>query len=295
VEDVPLPYFERAGARLYYHDAGAGPAIITTHGVTENHLYWVLPGVVDRLVAAGYRVISSDMRAHGLTRIAGPDKGYDVETVAGDLGALADHLGLGRFHLLTHATGGFAGLRYAMGHSDRLLSLMSTDTGAATAPSDAAADNTDPAVIYERRGSPLGAGLSRFFRGRAWPDIHAAVRANQREDVFLNSMHLATAPHAAFAWYEACTRLGDPDTLADFMDVFYDDPDPYISRLRQISCPCLALHGERDVLFVRPMAQLAREIPVCRLVVLAGRGHMTAFEDPARTSDELISFLKTCA
>ena len=67
-----MPYLERPGARLYYEEAGEGPAILTTHGVTENGLYWILPGIVDRLAQAGYRVISTDMRAHGRTRVAGP-------------------------------------------------------------------------------------------------------------------------------------------------------------------------------------------------------------------------------
>lgn len=288
-----MPHFQRANAHLHYVDMGEGPAIVATHGVTENHLYWILPGVADRLVAAGYRVIATDMRAHGLTRIDGPQKGYDVETVASDFAALADHLGLERFHLLTHATGGFAGLRYAMGHHNRLLSLMSTDTGSATAPTNAAADNTDPEVTYERRPSQLGVGLSRFFRGRAWPEIHASVRAGQKNDVFQNSMHLGIWPEAAMAWYEACTRIGDPEALADFMDVFYDDPDPYIARLRQIACPSLALHGENDVMFVKPMAQLAREMPNCQHVIMKGRGHMTALEDPQGLTDHLLAFLKS--
>ena len=133
-----MPHFDRPGARLYYEEVGEGPAILTTHGVTENGLYWILPGVVDRLAQPGYRVISTDMRAHGGTRVTGEPHGYDVETLAADFGAVADHLGLERFHLLTHATGGMAGLRYAMRHSERLLSLMSTDTGSATLPTDAA-------------------------------------------------------------------------------------------------------------------------------------------------------------
>ena len=66
-----MPYLERQGAALYFEEVGEGPAILTTHGVTENGLYWILPGIVDRLVHAGYRVISTDMRAHGRTRVTG--------------------------------------------------------------------------------------------------------------------------------------------------------------------------------------------------------------------------------
>ena len=82
-----MPHIEHNNAALYYEDVGEGPAIITTHGVSENTLYWSLPGITDRLVQAGYRVISTDMRAHGRTlSTAAPTeaKGYDVTTIADD-------------------------------------------------------------------------------------------------------------------------------------------------------------------------------------------------------------------
>jgi pimeloyl-ACP methyl ester carboxylesterase len=285
-----MPYLERAGASLYYEEAGEGPAILTTHGVTENGHYWILPGVVDRLAQAGYRVVSTDMRAHGRTRTVGGPLGYDVETIAADLGAIADHLGLERFHLLTHATGGMAGLRYAMRHSERLLSLMSTDTGSATLPTDAAAAVTDPDATFER-ASGLGGLMAAAFRGQSWDEIIPRSRELARENVFLNRMHAAESPEAAFAMLEAIQRRGHPELLADFMSVFYDDPDPRIRDLRGISCPCLILLGEHDVLFAKPSEQLAREIPRSRHVVLPRRGHMTALEDPERTTAELLDFL----
>jgi len=285
-----VPYLERQGAQLYYEEVGEGPAVLTTHGVTENGLYWILPGIVDRLARAGYRVVSTDMRAHGRTRVAGEPLGYDVETVAADFGAIADHLGLERFHLLTHATGGMAALRYAMHHSERLLSLMSTDTGSATLPSDAAAEVTDPDASFERIPG-AGGEMAAAFRGKTWDEICSAGREFAQLNVFLNRMHAAENPEAAFAMLEALQRCGDPDQLADFMSSFYDDPDPRVRELRGISCPCLILLGEHDVLFVKPSEQLAREIPNNRHIVLEGRGHMTALEDPERTTAELLDFL----
>jgi proline iminopeptidase len=285
-----VPYLERQGASLYYEEIGEGPAILTTHGVTESGLYWILPGIVDRLAQAGYRVVSTDMRAHGRTRVAGEPRGYDVETVATDFGAIADHLGLERFHLLTHATGGMAALRYAMRQPERLLSLMSTDTGSATMPTDAAAETTDPDLSFERRPG-LGEQMAAALRGKTWDEIFSRNRESARENVFLNRMHTAESPEAAFAMLDAIQGRGDPDTIADFMSVFYDDPDPRIRDLRGISCPCLILLGEHDVLFVKPSEQLAREIPKNRHVVLKGRGHMTALEDPDRTAAEILDFL----
>jgi pimeloyl-ACP methyl ester carboxylesterase len=285
-----MPVFDHGNARLFYEDQGEGPAIVTTHGLAENHLYWKLPGIVDRLVSAGYRVISTDMRGHGRSTVTGDFRGFDVDTIAGDFAALADHLRLDGFHLLTHATGGKAGLRYAMTNPPRLLSLMSTNTSSATLPNDEVADVTDPDMTFERFGigqNPMAAA----FRKKPWAQILKAARLGAARDPFLNRMAFSVDPEAAFAWFETCLRRGDPDTLADFMSGFYTDLDPKIRRLQAIRCPCLILVGELDPLYLKPSRQLAREIPGAKLVVLEGRGHMTAFEDPNRTANELLAFL----
>ena len=87
----------------------------------EDGGYWSETGITARL-AEHYRVISMDMRGHGRSVVDGEPYGYDVGTMANDFGALADALGLDRFHILTHATGGMAALRYAMTTSERLIS-----------------------------------------------------------------------------------------------------------------------------------------------------------------------------
>lgn len=291
-----MAHFEHNNASLYFEDLGEGPAIITTHGVNENTLYWSLPGVTDRLVQAGYRVISTDMRAHGRTFSTGEPKGYDVTTIGDDFGALADHLGLERFHLLTHATGGMAGINYAIRHHDRLLSLMSTDTGSATAPSDDAAEATDPDQTFERidpRDHPL---LSAMIKGQKMRDPHERLvlpRVSMTEHVFLNRLHASKYPEAAYAQLDCCLGLSEPGRMVEFMSSFYDNPDPKIAGLRGISCPCLVLLGEHDVIFIKPSQLMAREIPDVRHVVMKGLGHMTAVEDPDRLSAELIDFLKS--
>lgn len=290
-----MAHFQNGNAELYYEDIGEGPPIITTHGVTENTLYWSLSGITDRLVQAGYRVISTDMRGHGRTRVTGPDKGNDARTIGDDFGALADHLGLDRFHLLTHATGGMAAIDYAMHHSDRLLSLMSTDTGSATSPSDEAAQETDPSVTYERHNPAEQEMIQLMIAGlkaRQPGERVVLPREPMLDHPFLNSIHLSVEPELTYAALECVLSLGDPDRTAEFMSTFYDNPDPQIEGLRQISCPNLVLLGEHDVIFIKPSELMAREIPNVSHVVMAGRGHMTAFEDPHGTSGELIKFLK---
>jgi peroxiredoxin len=73
-----MAYLEKDNLKLHYTDHGTGEPIITLHGLSESGLYWTLPGITDGLVAAGYRVINMDMRAHGRTTVSGDDKGGGI-------------------------------------------------------------------------------------------------------------------------------------------------------------------------------------------------------------------------
>lgn len=279
-----MPHFERGNARIYYEDVGTGEPIITTHGVGENAGYWSEPGVTARL-AERYRVISMDMRAHGQTVVEGEPSGFDVETMAGDIGALADELGLDRFHLLTHATGGMVGARYAMTRSQRLISLMLTDTGSAT-------QLQFPGLSEEqtRQGMEL---LAFVFESASFEEIVAGAKASPGPFLF----RMAELPDAdrMYKVWERILRRGDPKTVAKFIRVFYDDPDLHVDKLRTIKCPTLVLLGEHDVVFIEPSELMAREIPDVRHVVIEGIGHMTAIEDTERTTAEILDFLDTVA
>lgn len=291
-----MAYVTHGNAELYYEDVGQGAAIITNHGVSENTLYWSLPGVTDRLVQAGYRVISTDMRAHGRTICRGVDKGYHVDTMAEDINAIADHLGLDKFHLLTHATGGMVGVHYAIKHHERLLSLMSTDTGSATAPLPESAEVTDPEQTFERidpRKHPLLSAMIAAQQARDPNERLVLPRVEMPDQVFMNRLHASKHPEAAYAQLECVLNLSHPSQMIEFMSSFYDDPDPKIPGLRQISCPCLVLLGSYDVLFVKPSELMAREIPNVRHVVMEGLGHMTALEDPDWLARELVDFLES--
>ena len=105
-----MPYLPRPGAHLFYDISGDGETtILTTHGLTHCGAYWSRTGVSATLADAGFRVVDMDLRGHGRSvPVEGQDPGYTVEHVAADIGALASHLGVERFHLLTHATGGMA-------------------------------------------------------------------------------------------------------------------------------------------------------------------------------------------
>jgi pimeloyl-ACP methyl ester carboxylesterase len=69
---------------------GEGRPFVLVHGLASNARVW--DGVARRLAAAGHRVVAVDLRGHG--RSEQPETGYDTDTAADDLFAVAAALGL---------------------------------------------------------------------------------------------------------------------------------------------------------------------------------------------------------
>jgi pimeloyl-ACP methyl ester carboxylesterase len=284
--------FDRGNAHIYYEDTGEGEPIVTIHGLTENTTYWSLTGVTEAL-AKSYRVISMDMRGHGRSRVDGEPYGYDVETIASDIGALADLLSIDRFHLLAHATGGMAAIRFAMSHSDRLISLLLTNTGPATAPLPA---GVTPEMVTPELIEAIIVDIEGIFKGKSWDEIIAGFRENPLSFMaFFGHLDDTPDPEKTWARLDEMLRLGDPDTLAQFARSYFDDPNLYEEKLRGIKCPTLVLTADHDDMFRETCEVVAREIPDNRHVVMPGIGHMTAMEAPEQTIDELKRFLQSVA
>lgn len=298
-----MPYFEKGNLRMYYEDVGKGDPIISNHGLMEDGTYWSETGVTAAL-AKKYRVISIDMRGHGHTVVKEEPYGYDADTMAQDFDDLADFLGIDKFHLLTHATGGMVGARYTMKRSDRLLSAILTDTSSNTQvetpdyrefTEEEKKESTQRAEMFEKASEE-----EREKLREAWIDMDSRMTIEDRMAAikqepgpFLFKMAEHPESDKMFKIYEGFLRRQDRRAVLTFMMNFYTDPDPRIEELRQIKCPTLVLLGEFDVVFLKPSEIMAKEIPDVRHVIMSGLGHMTAIEDPKRTIAEIFDFLGT--
>ena len=279
-----MPFFKRDNIKIYYEDVGNGEPIIANHGLSENTIYWSESGVTEKITEK-YRMISMDMRGHGRTVVEGEPYGYDADTMATDFDALADHLGIEKFHILTHATGGMVGVRYAMTRSERLISLMLVDTGSATMP-DYYIKNPPPTPSEEEIEA-----YSNWARNSSLDDIIQASRKNPGEFLFKMAEH----PDADRMWdvWKEVMRVQDREALALFRSVFYTDPDHRVESLRQIKCPTLILIGEFDIVFLSASEIMAKEIPDNLHVVMPGLGHMTNIENTKGFLKEVFDFLET--
>lgn len=271
-----MSFFMRDNVKLYYEDDGWGEAIIAVHGLIENTTYW--RNIVEDITKK-YRFIPLDMRGHGKTVVDGESFGFDAETIGDDIEALADYLNINRFHLLTHSTGGFVGVRYAMRNTGRLASLILTDTGSST--SVMSGDYEAIKAFNDK--------LARYFERFDWEQIVANLWVNP----FPFFRGIVESPQAVELMRSAQDMIsrGDRSTIARFVRSFYTDPDPKIEGLRGIRCPTLIIYGEKDDLFIEASKLMAKEIPHARLIEYAGVGHMTALECPDRLAKDIIGFI----
>ena len=271
-----MPFFTRDNAKIYFEDDGWGEPIIALHGLIENTTYW--KNLVDEIIEK-YRFIPMDMRGHGKTVVDGESYGFDAETIGDDIEAMADYLNIEQFHLLTHSTGGFAGVRYAMRNSGRLASLILTDTGSSTSVLPG-----DPEFIRSYHDK-----LARYFEKFNWEQIVANLWVNPFP-FFRGIVESPQAKELMKSAYEMIS-LGNRSTIAQFVRSFYTDPDPKIEGLRGIHCPTLIIYGEKDDLFIETSKLMAKEIPHARLIEYPEVGHMTALEIPQRLASDIIDFL----
>jgi pimeloyl-ACP methyl ester carboxylesterase len=119
-----------AGA-LHVDDGGAGGiTVVLVHGYGGDTEQW---SAQLRHLRASRRAVALDLRSHGKSDPpATPD--YSAESLAADIGAVVDSLGLVRFVLVGHSMGGAAAIAYAGAHPERVAGLVMVGAPGRTPP-----------------------------------------------------------------------------------------------------------------------------------------------------------------
>lgn len=112
---------KRAGTQLHYWLSGpdGGPLVIFTHGATLDHQSF--DAQIAPLTAAGYRVLTWDMRGHGVSKPMGAV--FTLQTAAADLLAILDAVGARQAIFIGHSFGGFVTQELAFRHPERVAAL----------------------------------------------------------------------------------------------------------------------------------------------------------------------------
>ena len=114
-----MPELFHEDVTLHYELDGDGPPLILIPGMLSDSASWF--PVVDAL-AGHFTLIRPDLLGAGRTRPY--DAPITLDTLAGDVLALADHLGHPRFAVAGHSLGGLVALRLAGLAPERLSALV---------------------------------------------------------------------------------------------------------------------------------------------------------------------------
>ncbi len=126
-----MPVLTANGIDINYRDEGTGPeTVMLVNGLADDLETWSLQ--VPAFLGAGYRVVRFDNRGVGQSsKPAGP---YTTQLLAQDAKALANHLGLERFHMVGISMGGMIAQEYALAYPHDLRSVTLACTYAAPGP-----------------------------------------------------------------------------------------------------------------------------------------------------------------
>ena len=120
-----MPSFHNGPVEIAYLDEGQGEPIVLVHGFASNkEVNWVNPGWVSTLTRAGRRVIALDNRGHGASGKLYAPEDYATEKMAGDVGALLDHLGIARADVMGYSMGARITAFLAVGAPERVRSAI---------------------------------------------------------------------------------------------------------------------------------------------------------------------------
>ena len=294
-----MPFIQREnGQQLYFDISGHknSVGILTLHGWIENGAYWGRTGISARLAAKGFCVCDIDMRGHGKS-FPGEAPDYSIEAMVEDISAVADYMGFEKFHLLTHATGGMVGCRYAITHPERLLSMIASDTSASTAltPEYASAD-WDDKPIPKLEGNPGAMNKMWLMTQPSYAHMMQELSTKTNEHplgIFFQGFLRNAEPERCWRWTEEIYDSALLKYGADFAEGFmFNDQDRYVEKFRKLDFPVLAMAGELDYALVPFTEAIARCIPGAKLHIFQGLGHMTAIEDPDATFEVIMDFLE---
>lgn len=254
---APLP-----GVRLWYVDSGgAGAPVVLLHANTGTVESWT-PQIA-ALAREGYRAIAFDRRGWGRS-FADPATGEQPGTVAGDLDALATHLGLERFRLVGIAGGGFVALDYAAWRPERVKSLI-------VAASNGQFSEPEMQAFSARIAVP---GLTGVPEGRPFLEVGVAYRA---ED---------PAGFARFVEMEHSSRQpGAPAQPLRTLNTF--------AKIAGIRAPVSIIMAGADLLAPPALMRAwSRHLKRVRYAEIPDAGHSVNWERPERFNALLLEFLK---
>lgn len=262
-------YVTNDGVRIAFErrGEGTGSPIVLVHGLGYGRWGW--EPVVDDL-AARHRLVLVDNRGIGASDV--PPGPYTSATMAGDVLAVVEAMGVERVHLVGASLGGMIAQQVALARTDlvdRLILVSTTPGGDAAYPIPAPTLDLITRMPTMEPAAALRAAVDNALgdvEGKAREDLVARVVA-----------HRLAAPQDPTGW-QGQAHAGTTHALGE--------------EVAAITSPTLVLHGDRDTVVDPRNAQvLGRLLPHAEVQVVEGAGHLWFWEDPATFVAVVSAFL----
>ncbi len=206
-----MPSFHNGDVEIAYLDEGEGDPILLVHGFASNKtVNWVYPAWVSELKKSGRRVIALDNRGHGdSAKLYDPEQ-YEIATMAGDVTALMDHLGIERADIMGYSLGSRMTAVLALRKPQRLRSAIFGGIGIGLIEGGGPGENVAEALAapsIEDVADPVGRTF-RAFADQTRSDrraLAACLRGSRR---------LMTPEEAAAIRVPVLIAVGTQDEIA---------------------------------------------------------------------------------
>lgn len=262
-----MPRVRVGDLELFYDTDGAGEPLLLLMGLGGEHGAWQLQQAE---LARRYRLVLIDNRDAG--RSGEARTGYGTADMAGDALAIADHLGLERFHVLGASMGGAIAQHLALRAPTRVATMVLASTWGRT-------DAFLRAVFSGWRLLVERLTPEEFLAVQApWAFTTRFLAAPSAEVLALQARRREAGVLASVAAYQ---RQLDACLAHDTLDL--------VPLLRT---PVLILTGEDDILTPpRYGRALTAALPRAEMVLLPGAGHACFLESPRPFSERVLRFL----
>jgi len=255
------------GAVIAYDVYGEGEPIVLLHGIFVSRSQWEAQVEV---LSRSYKVITCDLRGHGES--SRDREGYAIETLAGDVVGLLDHLGIEQAVCCGHSFGGLVAQDLAIRHPSRVKGLILAET------------------LYGVASTPLEAAMA----------ASSAVVARLFEPEWMLS---------AFAAYFGALSWGGTARLASEAGLHIKDESNAYNillsslrfdsrwRLHRIACPTLVLVGQIPHIpqVMLHSLEMRCRIPRATLEVIPFAGHLIHWDNPLAFNNAVVRFMKRLA
>lgn len=283
--DIETRTVTAGGLAFHFAEAGPanGPPVILLHGFPEFWFEW--RDLIGPLAAAGFHVIAPDQRGYNLSAKPPRVDDYRLDVLAGDVFALADALGIGRFAVVGHDWGAAVAWWMATIKPERLTRMAVMNAPHPAVWRDAM--DRDPVQRKKSRyvrmlQTPLIPELT--VRAGGYRSLVGGLRSGKRPDSF--------PPQVVAKYQAAWRRPGALTAMINWYRALFRQDLP-IPAARSLATPTLILWGEQDVFAEVALADLSAALCAdVRQERFADASHWLPHDEPEAVAAHLLKFLR---